>query len=424
MKTPSKRILWFAWRQLRAKKGYGLSVMTWVSIFGVIIGVAAIVLVLSVMGGLARDIKHRVSRGYPHLEIYGKNQLVGFSLQQVEMSLMQKIPGLSSLEVFTKADCVIRHKKQLAPVVVFGLNSGAGDDIWGFSKGMVEGSLDHLYKPDPFEPKEHHSLPTVIVGEDLAIRLGINKGDVISVLNPQAGIGQISAGVKLVHLFKVRGTFLTLLPRYDNSYVLVDIVQGRKFMPDYDHSIDGQEYVNGIALMFENFNLAKKFKDKWPDHKRFSLFTWEDTNSSLLMALKLEKYTMSAILFLIILIAGFSISATLMMTVFHRQKYIAIIRSLGMSSQDVLKVYITHGCFIGIIGIFLGLILGIAGCLFLNNLVSIVSFLPSFLRQSVVFLPFEYAVICVSAFFISILASVYPAWVAASKNPSEGLQYI
>ena len=109
------------------------------------------------------------------MEIYGKNQLAGFSLQKIEMSLMKKIPRLSNMEFFTKADCVIRHKKQLAPVVVFGLNSETGGDIWGFSKGMVDGALNSLYKKDPFEPEEHRSLPTAVIGEDLAIRLGISR---------------------------------------------------------------------------------------------------------------------------------------------------------------------------------------------------------------------------------------------------------
>ena len=134
---------------------------------------------------------------------------------------------------------------------------------------------------------------------------------------------------------------------------------------------------------------------------------------------------MSAVLFLIVLVAAFSIAGTVMMTVYYKRHQVSLLRALGMKHHGVMKMFISHGAVIGTVGVVLGLIIGLGGCLFIESMGSIPLPKGVYMLQSlpVKYLYFEYVLISAGAFLLTILASVYPAYIAASREPSEGLRY-
>ena len=419
-------IQWMAWRQLASRKGQSISFMTAISILGVAIGVAALVIVLSVMGGFERDLKSKMFRGLPHAEVLHENTMAGFSLVEHPLDTFEKMfPEAVRLEPYTQADVVIKRGKHLASLTLFGIDPAKGGKLWGFSDGLIEGEIEHLLTADA-DRYYRPDIPGIILGESLASQLGALVGDEIRILNPQLSITAAMGGGTFSSRFLVVGLFSTDLPRFDTKYGVVSLAQGRKFMADYDPSLDDEQYVTGIAMnMAAPESMHSQTNKAVAGLKDLKIQTWMDVNKSLLFALRLEKYTMGAILLLIVLVAAFSISGTMMMTVYHRRRYVATLRSLGMAEGSIARLFVSHGFTIGTIGVLLGLGFGLATCALLYWLHASNFSLQLLHTQKlpVTFLPVEYAVICGCAWALTIGAALYPALVAAKQDPGSGLRY-
>ena len=424
----SKRyLISMPWRQIVSTKGNSLSSMTVISILGVTIGIAALVVVLSVMGGLENDLKSKMFRGLPHIEILNNNSVLGFSLKENPLSRFQdEFPNIVGIEAFSKSDVVLKKNKNLASVTLFGIDPESGGKLWGFSEGMILGEIKDI-KSDV--QNNNGDFAKIILGEGLSVQLNAEVGDVVEILNPQVNVSGVLGGQKISTKFKVTGIFMTDLPHFDSQYAVVDLVNGRKFMPDYDSSLDEDEFVTGIAINIlkpEDIEFSSK---NYGDNDDLQIQTWKSVNHSLLIALKLEKFTMGAILLLVVLVAAFSISGTMMITVYHKRSQVALLRSLGMEQDDISKLFLIQGLTIGTIGVVFGLAIGLSICLFLQNF----KFLENLLELAfeggyfqtklpVKFLPLEYAVISLCAWVLSLLAAVYPARVASKEDPGNGLR--
>lgn len=474
-------ILWIAWRNVTAKnRKAGLSFMTLVSIVGVAIGVAALIIVLSVMGGFEGDLKEKMLRGQPHLEILHKNAVAGFSLQERPLDSFRKLfPEAIDVESYTQADVVLRQKKHAASAVIFGVDPDRDGHLWGFGNAMTEGSLKAIGRAHPVDgdlkqEKDAVQFPGIVLGESLAEQLSAEVGDEITVLSPQAAtVGSAMSGGTVSRHYVVAGKFRTGLFNYDAKWAVVSLEEGRKFMPDYDESLDEGEYVSGVAInlrepydveaaaqrVFGDYQKDLRInvtqdgaveassptpaqslnpappKDSTADQgadrgdpllKDLVPLTWEKANKSLLFALKLEKFAMGSILMLIVVVAGFSISGTMMMTVFHKRGQVSLLRSLGMNRNEIAKLYLTQGFTIGTVGILAGLALGVGVCALIRSFQFI--HLPAGIYHlknlPCKWLPAEYAVICLCAWLFSLLAATYPALTAARQDPGQGLRYL
>lgn len=422
---------WAAWRQLLASRGkQGLSFMTVFSILGVTLGVAALVIVLSIMGGFEQSLKSKMLRGQPHLEILGKDPNLGFSLDQMPLSeLAALLPAGHSFAPFTQNDVVAKQGKHLAAVSLIGVQPSNDNSMWVFADSIVEGNFKDIQQDQAplFGLGGMHKFPGIVLGEGVAGQLGANLGDELSILSPQAASGALLfSGGTISRTYVVTGIFSSQIFSYDSKWAVVRLEEGRKFLPDYDPYLDIENYVTGIAVNIQEpqkvDQVVHKLQGQLSD---VSYSTWKDTNSALLFALQLEKYTMGAILMLIVLVAVFSISGTMMMTVFHKKTQVCLMRSIGMTQRDVGKLYMLQGATIGLVGIFLGLVVGLSVCYLLSETryVNMPANLNSIRGLPVKFLPVEYAVICSFAFFLAILGALYPALTASRQNPSSGLRY-
>lgn len=448
-------IAWIAWRNLAAKsrrRNRGLSVMTVVSIAGVAIGVAALIIVLSVMGGFEADLKDKMLTGQPHLEILSKNAAAGFSLVDRPLSAFKALfPDATDVEAFTQADVVIKQKRHIISAVLFGIDPQREGHLWGFSGTVTEGGFDALTTLHPPSSGGSVERPGIVLGEQLAEQLGADLGDELTVLSPQAQVDTALSGGTVSRQYVVVGKFRTGLFNYDLKWAVVSLGEGRKFMPDYDESLDADEYVTGVAVNVINPMDIVKITDavfgpgaaltgvptitSAPSPAEGGVegiladlvpLSWQKANKSLLFALKLEKFAMGSILMLIVLVAGFSISGTMMMTVFHKRGQVSLLRSLGMTQRDILRLYLAHGFTIGTVGIIAGLAIGLVVCALIMSFQFIP--LPAGVYQlkslPCKWLWFDYVVICGLAWAFSLVAAAYPAMTAARQDPGAGLRYL
>ena len=419
---------WLAWRQVLSRRGRGISFMTIMSVFGITVGVAALVIVLSVMGGFERNLREKMFRGLPHIEIRSQQKILGFSLQKNPLSDFEaKGSNLLGLESFTESDVVLRSHKNLAPITLIGLEPNLGGGFWGFKEGMIAGSLKNLGFSKKNSSKVRPQIPGIILGERLVYQLNIDLGDEVQVLNPQVGAFDVLSGQAPTTVFQLVGVFLTDLTEYDSRYGVVSLESGRKFLADYDPSLDEQEYISGIAINLKDPLLVDQYVKQLNGLKEKGLLaeTWKNVNSSLLSALKLEKLTMAFILLLIVLVASFSISGTMMMSVYYKRSQIALLRCLGLNRVQIRRLFFLKGFVIATLGVFLGLSLGLIICYLIPSLHTLV---PNSLAHGgklpVRYLPLEYGVICLSAWILSLFAVIYPATVAMRQPPGVGLRYL
>lgn len=423
-----------AWRYLVArKKGNGLSFMTTVSISGIALGVAALVIVLSVMGGFERDLKGKMLRGSPHLEIFAENTLAGFALKDHPLEWFQQLfAGEDGVEAFTQADVAMEHGKFMSSGVVFGIDPEGGG-LWSYKGSMVEGDLSAIgqsHLPLLSLDESGDRWPGIVLGDKLARQLGAEVGDEINLISASAMVSSSAAmaGSTLSRRYVVVGIFHTGLFNYDAKWAVVSIDEGRRFLQDYDHSLARDHYVSGVGINALDPIHIERLADKIRGDKRFrglKTVTWKESNSSLIFALKLEKFSMGSILMLILLVAAFSISGTMMMSVFHKKREVNLLRSLGMSQRQVVVLFLLQAHTIATVGILLGCTLGLSACSLLWLLGSIqLPAMAEILRIfPVKFLPVEYVVICLFAWLLGLIGACYPAWMASRQEPSRGLRY-
>ena len=403
--------------------------MTIVSIVGVAIGVAALIIVLSVMGGFEQDLKNKLLAGEPHLEVTSKTAATGFSLKKYPLKEFQDtFTEAQSMEPYIQADVVLKRGKHLAGVSLFAVDPNRSANIWGFESAIVEGTMSSIGEDHAplVSVDTEETWPGILLGDEVATSLGAQVGDKISILSPQgASGGEALAGATLIRNVVLVGTFHTGSYAYDSKWAVVRLSEGRRFMVDYDESLDREEFVTGIAMSLKDpysAELVEKKIDKWPELAGVS---WLQANKGILFALKLEKFAMGAILHLIVIVAAFSISGTMMMTVMHKRSQVSVLRALGMRKSDVRRLFVFHGVTIGAVGSLAGLLIGLGACLLLKyfKLIALPEGIYYLKTLPVKYLPVEYLVICVAAMFCSMLASVYPSHSAAEQDPSRGMRF-
>lgn len=396
--------------------------MTFVSIAGVAVGVAALIIVLSVMGGFEQDLRQKMLGGQPHLEVIAKeNAILGFSLQKhSQQSILAQFP-LQPIQAspFVRADVVLQQRKHVFSATLIGIDPAGEGEGWAFHNKVIEGNLADLVNPQS-------GYPGIVLGEGLGLNLSVQIGDLIDIVTPEIlGMGDVLSGRQVIHRFEVVGFFRANAFDFDQKWAVVTLSDARKFMPEYSSQLDDEEFVTGLAVTLADHMQVDLIKKHFVAHSELAVLTWKDVNSSLLFALLLEKFAMGAILMLIVVVAAFSISGTMMMMVFHRRQQVSLLRALGMSKSGIAKLYLVYGGLIGGLGIFIGVTLGVSVCAFIYYFSNIplpagAYYLPSLPLK---WLPVEYLIIGLGALGLSLVAAVYPAMMASRLDPSGGLRY-
>lgn len=400
-----------ALRYLRAKKkNRGLSVNTIISISGVALGVMALIVVLSVMGGFHQDLQQKILGANAHIVVMNYRGTI-----QDNAGLRQKINGIHGVQSsspFVYGQAMLGFRQKAYGAVIRGVDPEMEIETTEIIKHINDGDIGSLVSAPP-------ELPGIILGQELSRNLGLFVGDEVNMISPAVDVGPLGALPKMKK-FRVGGIFKIGMFEYDANLALISIENAKKFF-NIEHG------VTGIEVRLDDIYNSGKIADIIEDTLGAPFYArdWKDMNRNLFSALKLEKLVMFIILILIVLVASFNIISNLIMIVMEKSREIAVLKAMGATNGGIMSVFMIHGLVIGIVGTLLGLSGGYAICQLLKTYrfiqlppdIYYLSYLP--VRLSL----FDFIVVPAAAIAISFLATVYPSWQAAKLDPVEPLRY-
>lgn len=400
-----------ALRYFKSKKRHrGISINTLISIAGVALGVAALITVLSVMGGFHEDLQKKILGVNAHIVVLNYGGKI--KDQKILIEKINNIQGVRHSSPFIYGQVMLSFGDRAQGIIVRGIEPHLERGTTEILKYLKEGSINNL-KGDNAE------IPGIIVGRELSRNLGLFIGDEVKMISPTGDIGPLGM-LPAMKRFKVVGIFEIGMYEYDLNLALINIRDAQDFFKLHDE-------ITGFEVKVDDVYNSEKIAEKIEAALGIPYYArdWMEMNRNLFSALKLEKLVMFIILILIVLVASFNIISNLIMIVVEKAREIAIIRAMGATSRGVMSIFMIHGLIIGITGTVLGLAGGYAICQLLKTYKFInlppdiyyLSYLP--VRMSL----FDFIVVPVTAIVISFLATIYPSWQAARLNPVEPLRY-
>ena len=417
----------------RRKTGF-ISLISFISIAGVGIGVMALIVVLAVMSGFDRELKSKIINVQPHIRI---EKFGGIASLEDEIAKIktEKLPGLLNASGFVEGQAIIRSQESATGVIVKGLDT-AREDLAVYAGHMAGGALDFsdtlvrqkkkkLFKTRTVE--KHYG--GILIGEELARKLRVGRGDHVTLIAPFQDPGNPFSLMKAhTQLFIVKGVFRLGMNDFDSGLVLISLPQAQELYHLGAH-------VSGISLRFQNVDEAErvKFQLRSSFGLEYVIRSWYDMNHNFFQALKVEKSVMTILLALIILVAAFNIVSTLMMVVMEKTKDIGILRAIGATRGSIRRIFVIEGFSIGIWGVAMG---AAAGLLLAFNLNPVSDFIKDttgleVFPSDIYFfdkIPAEVhgedvATIVIFAMIAAVMAGFYPAHRASQLNPIEALRY-
>lgn len=427
--------LLIALSHLRARRHEaGISVITAVSIMGVTIGVTALIMVLAVMEGFEIDLRDKILGSNAHLVVL--NQHGEFEDYQTVADVAQGVEGVKAAAPFVYYEVMLRSQWSASGAVLKGVDpsrsGGVTDVVANLDRGPIgeltteEQRLEvlrTLSDPPPAlaqDTSDQEKLPGVILGRELAEHLAVTVGDKVHMINPiGGGTGPMGMPMPRVKPFRVAGIFYSGMYEYDTKWTYVAIQDAQAFLELGDKA-------TGIEARVDDVDAVEVASDRVAEALPYPFYVrhWKNLNRNLFSALKLEKIVMGLILSLIVAVASLNIVGTLILIVVTRAREISILRAMGASKATVRQVFMLQGLIIGMVGTTLGTVLGLLGCEVLRAIrfpldtdVYYLDTLPVVVQADNV------VVVAISAVLICFLATLYPASVAASIDPVEGLRY-
>lgn len=401
----------FSIRYLKAKRKQGfISIITGISILGIMIGVMALIVVLAVMNGFREDLLKKILGVNSHLLILSYKG--GIKDTEAVMEKVLEVDGVISATPFIYSQVMIKNAGNISGAILRGVDLATAGKVINIDSMIKEGSLNVLKRSEA-DPRG------IIIGSELSKQIGALPGDTVTLVSP---IGKLTPLGRVANegRFKVKALFESGMYEYDSSLVYLSVIDAQDFL-----SLGNE--VTGIELRVNDINKSDKIGKTIQEELGYPYWTkdWKMMNKSLFSALKLEKVTMFIILIMIVLVGALNIISSLVMMVMEKTRDIAILRTMGASSKSIMSIFIFQGLFVGLVGTFLGLISGS----FLCHLLARYKFIklpPDIYYISTLPVRMEWldvASIALAAIIISFIATIYPSWQASKLNPVEALRY-
>lgn len=402
--------LFIAGKYLRAKRKEGfISLITLLSVAGVILGVMALVVVIAVMSGSETEFRNRILGLEPH--ILAMNYSGRFVPDQAMEDKIRQTPGVRAVSPVLFGQAMIRTANSFSGIILRGIEPEKGAAL---IKGYTADDLGNALN----KTKNKTGLPGIILGQSLAHTVGVMEGDRV-ILMSASGIISPMGQIPSMKQFVVTGTFKSGMSEYDSSlaYARLDQVQAL---------VGAKGKISAFGIWTDQIFKVKELSQNalgfitYPYYLR----NWMDINHSLFSALKLEKTAMFVILTLIILVAAFNIASALIMMVMEKTRDIAVLKAMGATNSMIRRIFIIKGMIIGIIGTGVGTTLGVVICFILKRYEFIK--LPEAYPFSTLPVQLEYSdvtLIAVSALVICFLSTLYPSYKASRMNPVEAIRY-
>ncbi|MGV7093683.1 lipoprotein-releasing ABC transporter permease subunit LolC [Siccibacter turicensis] len=382
----------------RAADRFGRFV-SWLSTIGITLGVLALVTVLSVMNGFERELQNNILGLMPQALITTPSGSV--NPQQHPANALH-LQGVSRVAPLTTGDVVLQSARNVSVGVMLGIDPDERDPLSAYLSNV---------KQDVLAPGKYN----VILGEQLAGQLGVNRGDQIRVMVPSASQFTPMGRLPSQRLFTVAGTFAAN-SEVDGYQMLVNIQDASRLMRYPAGNITGWRLWLNEPLKVDE--LAQQTMPEgmvWKD--------WRERKGELFQAVRMEKNMMGLLLSLIIAVAAFNIITSLGLMVMEKQGEVAILQTQGLNRRQIMAVFMIQGASAGIVGALLGAVLGALLASQLNNLMPIIGALLDGAALPVAIEPLQVVGIALAAMAIALLSTLYPSWRAAATQPAEALRY-
>ncbi|TLS66335.1 lipoprotein-releasing ABC transporter permease subunit [Mariprofundus erugo] len=400
-------------RYLRSRRSERfVSLISWSSGIGIAIGVMTLIVVLSVMNGAAVEIRDKILGFSAHVDIQGPDDALGEWRSWLDTA--NGLPGVVRAAPYISAQVLATSGSRAIGAILKGVDVGASDEI---ATHIVHGRFIN-HEGSPFQ---------VVIGKDLAHKLGLEVGEKVRLMSPSGGVSPSGATPRM-RAFEVVGIFDSGFYEYDVGMIVTPLsaVQLLNRMGD---SITGIEVF--ISDRDQAGSVAAEARASLPPGAWVT--DWQQRHRSFFRALKTERMAMGVILSLIVMVAVFNMVASLVMVVMERRKEIAILKTVGATHGSVMRVFLLMGCLLSGIGTLLGSALGLllawkldvllewvenmTGVKFMSGDVYFIDHVPSVID------PVAVGVIIIGSLLMGLLATFYPAWRAAGVPPAEALRY-
>jgi lipoprotein-releasing system permease protein len=435
------------------KKQRFISIITLLSIIGIMVGVMALVIVLSVMTGFEDDLRGKILGTNAHIVVLkfsggiDKYNGISYFLKHTikndineryaadhgktgtgilhtftegvaydeKLGLAKQIEGVTP---FIYSQAMLSSHGNVTGVVLRGVDPTTVTQVTDLSKKLIEGDISQLAGTFK-DPESNAKIGGIIIGKELARSLGVEDGDTVNIISP-LGVMTPLGMIPRMKKFRVVGMFSTGMYEYDSGLAYLSLTDAQRFLNMGDR-------VTGLEIKIKDIFKARQVSKLIQNELGFPYYarSWEDTNRNLFTALKLEKTVMFIILILIIIVGALGIVSSLIMVVVEKTKDIAILKALGATDKSIMKIFVYQGLFIGFIGTMFGLFFGYLLCVLLKHYhfvslpkdVYYIDTLPVTMRPEI------FIIVAVSAVIISFFATIYPSYKASKLPPAEILRY-
>ena len=403
-------------RYTRAKRrNHFISFISLISMFGISLGVMALIVVLSVMNGFEKELKGRILGMVSHVTVSSLDEsLKDWRSLSDQIATNDAVIGSAP---YVEAEAMLSNFSSVSGAIIRGIEPEFETQVSEIHKHMTFGKLSDLVAGEY----------NIILGTGLANSIDVVPGDRVTMITPQASVSPVGLLPRL-RRFKVVGLFEIGVYEYDRSSAIIHTQDASRLF-----RLDGG--VTGLRLKLQDMDIAPKVRNQIKKQVGFDYWVsdWTLRHSNYFKAVKTEKTVMFIILSLIVAVAAFNIVSTLVMVVADKQADIAILRTIGMSPRSIMWIFMVQGTIIGVVGTLLGLGSGVLIASYIDVIIPAleqffqtqflptgvypITELPSDMRQS------DVIKISALSFLISVLATLYPALRAAKTKPAEALSY-
>lgn len=399
-------------RRAGKKNGF-ISFISALSVAGIALGVAALIIVMSVMNGFQKEVRDRMLSVLSHVEVYADGPLRAWQPLAERLEGRDHVIGAAP---FVSGQVVISRDQTVRGALVRGIDPAAEPAVSDVASQVVSGSLDAL-QPGQFG---------IIIGRVLASQLGLLEGDRLALIAPQGTVSPAGV-IPRMKQFTIRGIFESGHYEYDSTLLLMNI--------DDAAALFRTGGPMGLRLKLDDMHQAPAVGQRLLDQlgSGYHVRDWSQENRVWFAAVQVEKRMMFIILALIIAVAAFNLVSMLVMTVTDKRADIAILRTLGASSRSILSIFMVQGSLVGLLGTFAGVALGVLVALNIGPVIGffeqmfgfrllppgiyVISALPSDLRLD------DVVWVAVISCVLALLATIYPSLSAAAVRPAEALRY-
>ena len=398
-------------RYLRAKRKQAfISAISIISVLGVMVGVMALVVVLSVMNGFRADLMSKILGVNSHLLVLSFDG--AFHDYEGVGQRIAELDGVLHTTPFIYSQVMVNNSGNVSGAILRGVDPKSSGKVINIEQMIKEGSLASLKGLSD-------GMPSIIIGRELSKQIGAFTGNILTVVAPEGKLTPFGRTPN-TRKYKVAAIFESGMYEYDASMVFVSIREAQEFLGFGDR-------VTGLEVRVDNVYDSDKIAQRIQAELGYPYWTkdWKDMNKSLFSALKLEKLTMFVILTMIVIVGALNIISTLVMVVMEKTRDIAILRAMGASRKSIMSIFMIQGLLVGLVGTVAGLASGLGICQVLAKykFISLPSDVYYISTLPVKVVSGDVWFVALAAVIISFLATLYPSWHASRLNPVEAIRY-